>query len=107
VGHAGGAIGGFVAAVFILRNFEVLSWEKTFQKVIAGIGTILFLAIVIVNVCFPGYYFRTEFNFDYVDTYLKYVFNLTVVTAWELCQKEPKCLEGFVGIINSTNSTMA
>lgn len=72
VGNVGGVVAGLIAATFILRNFEILVWEKHFQKIIGLVGALLILGLVIFNVAFPTEFFATEFNFEYVDTYRRY-----------------------------------
>jgi len=93
-GHAGGAIEGFIAGVLILRNFEVLPREKTFQKVVGSVGIFLLLGIVILNASFPSHYLPTEFNFEYLDSYFKCVA--------QKCAESKVCSDLFFNQFNST-----
>ncbi|KAG4074635.1 hypothetical protein HA402_004506 [Bradysia odoriphaga] len=77
-GHLGGAITGFLVSIFVLKNFEKHPWEEKMQKVCVRLIIAIAVIVIIINVTAWGLYTPTELNFNYLDTYEKYIFKLTM-----------------------------
>jgi len=79
-GHFGGAVTGLLVSILVLRNFEKHLWELRMQKVCQILLISTFTLIVLINfsLSFTQFYIKEEWNFDYVNSYEKYIVHLVV-----------------------------
>ncbi|XP_037040919.1 rhomboid-related protein 1-like [Bradysia coprophila] len=95
-GHFGGAITGFLVSIFVLKNFEKHPWEEKMQKVCVRVVVALAVIIIVINVTAWGLYAPTEFNFNYMDSYERYLFKKTVERPQDsklrtICEENEHC----------------
>lgn len=63
------------------------------QKICVRILIAVSVTVFVVNITFWNYYLPTEWNFQYENTYLKYLLEIIKKNAEliETCEDEPEC----------------
>lgn len=95
-GHLGGAITGFLVSILVLKNFEQQQWKKKIRIGSVAILTCLAIIIALVNIFAWDYYLPTEWNTNYHDSYVDFVYQRAITSsegsvAREYCKQFTKC----------------